>query len=230
MQSAHVRRAGVIPSGSTDATAFTVHGTNDAVTAALHCALGESIGLDVAAVFNGRAAPRNAHAPGAFLRYAINTISFGFLGDVIDKSETLRWLGARTRPLPSAPLARTRPHMSACPLVKSSPGLFLRPRPHSSVSLVFSALVAATVSLSLSLSLCAPLVCRLPSLSPGVAPHYRSAHASRASRPRRSRRPIVSSIELETYRKGLSCTPHILTFAVPLHPVSCRLVSSPLVS
>lgn len=72
----------MIPSGSTDATAYSVHGTNDAVTAALHCVLGETVGLDVACVFNGRSTPGNERPPGSFLRYAINTISFGFLGDV----------------------------------------------------------------------------------------------------------------------------------------------------
>ena len=94
-------KLGIIPAGSTDCTAYSVHGVNDPITSALHAIRGDVLGLDVACIFAGDggvctsddSGDSTKAKAGHFLRYAINSICFGFLGDLIDKSEMLRWLG-----------------------------------------------------------------------------------------------------------------------------------------
>jgi len=76
-------RIGVIPAGSTDAVACTLLGTRDAATAAAHCALGGCQPMDCL---------RLDGADGA-QRYATNFCSYGFFGQVIALSESLRFLG-----------------------------------------------------------------------------------------------------------------------------------------
>jgi ceramide kinase len=64
-------RFGVIPAGSTDAVACTLHGTRDARTAAAHAALGGAQRMD---------ALRCDGADGT-VRWASNFAGYGFYGD-----------------------------------------------------------------------------------------------------------------------------------------------------
>lgn len=85
-QSIEVRphlRLGIIPAGSTDTVAYSISGTNDPVTAALHVIIGDSIGLDVMTV----------HSEERFLRYNFSMLAYGFYGDIVAESESLRWMG-----------------------------------------------------------------------------------------------------------------------------------------
>ncbi|XP_067216268.1 ceramide kinase isoform X3 [Linepithema humile] len=74
---------GVIPSGSTDTVAYSLHGTTDVQTAAIHIIFGDSIGLDISSVHNNR----------NLLRLYASVLSYGYLGDVIRDSEKFRWMG-----------------------------------------------------------------------------------------------------------------------------------------
>ncbi|XP_076634236.1 ceramide kinase isoform X2 [Colletes latitarsis] len=74
---------GVIPSGSTDTVAYSLHGTTDVETAAIHIIFGDSTGLDISSVHNDK----------AFLRLYASVLSYGYLGDVIRDSEKFRWMG-----------------------------------------------------------------------------------------------------------------------------------------
>lgn len=76
-------RLAQIPAGSTDAVACTVNGSRLPVTAALHVVLGDRSPLDVLEV-------RTAEGE---LRYACSTASYGFIGDVLERSENMRWMG-----------------------------------------------------------------------------------------------------------------------------------------
>ncbi|XP_071570266.1 ceramide kinase isoform X2 [Temnothorax nylanderi] len=76
---------GVIPSGSTDTVAYSLHGTTDVETAAIHIIFGDSIGLDISAVHSNR----------TLLRLYASVLSYGYLGDVIRDSEKFRWMGPR---------------------------------------------------------------------------------------------------------------------------------------
>ncbi|KAH0950646.1 hypothetical protein HN011_000416 [Eciton burchellii] len=76
---------GVIPSGSTDTVAYSLHGTTDVQTAAIHIIFGDSIGLDISSVHTNR----------NLLRLYASVLSYGYLGDVIRDSEKFRWMGPR---------------------------------------------------------------------------------------------------------------------------------------
>ncbi|XP_011175344.1 ceramide kinase [Solenopsis invicta] len=76
---------GVIPSGSTDTVAYSLHGTTDVETAAIHIIFGDSIGLDISSVHNNH----------NLLRLYASMLSYGYLGDVIRDSEKFRWMGPR---------------------------------------------------------------------------------------------------------------------------------------
>ncbi|KAM0727928.1 Ceramide kinase [Formica fusca] len=76
---------GVIPSGSTDTVAYSLHGTTDVQTAAIHIIFGDSIGLDISSVHSNR----------TLLRLYASVLSYGYLGDVIRDSEKFRWMGPR---------------------------------------------------------------------------------------------------------------------------------------
>lgn len=76
---------GVIPGGSTDTVAYTLHGTSDIQTAVLHIILGESTGLDMCSV----------HNENSLLRYYASMLSYGYLGDVCKSSEKYRWMGPK---------------------------------------------------------------------------------------------------------------------------------------
>ena len=74
---------GVIPSGSTDTIAYSLHGTTDVQTATIHIIFGDSTGLDVSSVHNDQ----------SLLRLYASMLSYGYLGDVIRDSEKFRWMG-----------------------------------------------------------------------------------------------------------------------------------------
>ncbi|XP_076243330.1 ceramide kinase [Calliopsis andreniformis] len=74
---------GVIPSGSTDTVAYSLHGTTDVQTAAIHIIFGDSTGLDISSV----------HSDQRLLRLYASALSYGYLGDVIRDSEKFRWMG-----------------------------------------------------------------------------------------------------------------------------------------
>ncbi|XP_017082280.1 ceramide kinase [Drosophila eugracilis] len=76
---------GVIPAGSTDTIAYSMHGTADVRTAAIHVILGQHRGLDVCSVSNGQ----------SLLRFCASVLSYGYLGDVAAQSENYRWMGPR---------------------------------------------------------------------------------------------------------------------------------------
>ncbi|XP_058809040.1 ceramide kinase isoform X2 [Phymastichus coffea] len=75
---------GMIPGGSTDTLAYSLHGTCDAETAALHIIFGDTAGLDLSTV----------HGDGTgLLRIYASILSYGYLGDVVRDSEKFRWMG-----------------------------------------------------------------------------------------------------------------------------------------
>ncbi|CAH8477869.1 unnamed protein product [Schistosoma turkestanicum] len=78
-------RLGVIPAGSTDAASYSVHGTNDVVTAALHIIFGDDISLDVVAV--------HADDDGTFIRYVLTMLGYGFHADLLRNDDKRRWMG-----------------------------------------------------------------------------------------------------------------------------------------
>lgn len=75
----------VIPAGSTDTIVYSMHGTADVRTAAIHVLLGQRRGLDVCSVSNNR----------TLLRFCASVLSYGYLGDVAAESEQYRWMGTR---------------------------------------------------------------------------------------------------------------------------------------
>ncbi|XP_034116468.2 LOW QUALITY PROTEIN: ceramide kinase [Drosophila albomicans] len=75
----------VIPAGSTDTIVYSMHGTADVRTAAIHVLLGQRRGLDVCSVSNSR----------SLLRFCASVLSYGYLGDVAAESEQYRWMGTK---------------------------------------------------------------------------------------------------------------------------------------
>ncbi|KAH8359765.1 hypothetical protein KR093_008700, partial [Drosophila rubida] len=75
----------VIPAGSTDTIVYSMHGTADVRTAAIHVLLGQRRGLDVCSVSNSR----------TLLRFCASVLSYGYLGDVAAESEQYRWMGTK---------------------------------------------------------------------------------------------------------------------------------------
>mmetsp|Transcript_33961 Transcript_33961/g.96237 ORF Transcript_33961/g.96237 Transcript_33961/m.96237 type:complete len:636 (+) Transcript_33961:90-1997(+) len=76
-------RLGHIPAGSTDAVAWSVNGTRKAETAALHIVLGDRIPLDV----------QRIDVPGSPPSFSCCLAAAGFLGEVLQTSEKMRWAG-----------------------------------------------------------------------------------------------------------------------------------------
>lgn len=74
---------GVIPGGSTDTVAYSLHGTTDVQTAAIHIIFGDSTGLDLSSI----------HSDRSLLRLYASVLSYGYLGDVMKDSEKFRWMG-----------------------------------------------------------------------------------------------------------------------------------------
>ncbi|XP_005097881.2 ceramide kinase [Aplysia californica] len=78
-------RIGIIPAGSTDAIVYSLVGINDPVTSALQVILGDSIGMDVTALYKKE----------EFVKYTTTMSGYGYYGDLLKDSETLRWMGPR---------------------------------------------------------------------------------------------------------------------------------------
>lgn len=74
---------GVIPGGSTDTVAYSLHGTTDVETAAIHIIFGDTTGLDISSVHNNQ----------NLLKLYASVLSYGYLGDVARDSEKFRWMG-----------------------------------------------------------------------------------------------------------------------------------------
>ncbi|XP_046544857.1 ceramide kinase-like isoform X1 [Haliotis rubra] len=76
-------RVGIIPAGSTDAIVYTSVGINDPITSAIQIIIGDSVGMDVCALYN-----RNQ-----FIKYSVSMIAYGYYGDLLEDSMGLRWMG-----------------------------------------------------------------------------------------------------------------------------------------
>lgn len=76
-------RVGHIPAGSTDAVACTLNGTRSAFTAAMHVALGDGVPLDVLRIDSEEGKTE----------FAVSMASYGFMGDLMEASEKVRWMG-----------------------------------------------------------------------------------------------------------------------------------------
>ncbi|XP_068104558.1 ceramide kinase-like [Hyperolius riggenbachi] len=76
-------RIGIIPAGSTDCVCFATMGINDPVTSALHIIIGDTQPMDVCASYHD----------GQLMRYSVSLIGYGFFGDVLRTSESMRWVG-----------------------------------------------------------------------------------------------------------------------------------------
>ncbi|BFZ08257.1 hypothetical protein BsWGS_11296 [Bradybaena similaris] len=76
-------RIGIIPAGSTDAIAYSLVGINDPVTSALQIIIGDTVGVDVTALYKKE----------EFLKYTVTMSSYGYYGDLLQDSENLRWMG-----------------------------------------------------------------------------------------------------------------------------------------
>eukprot|EP00798_Chlamydomonas_sp_ICE-L_P020658 gene20658-27444_t len=80
----HTIRLGHIPGGSTDACAYSLHGTRSVEVAVMHILLGDRLSLDVSSVC----------APGdPDVKYFVCQAAYGFLGDVLRMSEGMRAVG-----------------------------------------------------------------------------------------------------------------------------------------
>lgn len=76
---------GIIPAGSTDTIAYCLHGTTDIKTCIIHIVLGQTTGLDISSVSNDK----------GIIKFYASVMSYGYLGDLLYESESLRWLGPR---------------------------------------------------------------------------------------------------------------------------------------
>lgn len=76
---------GIIPAGSTDTISYCLHGTTDIKTCIIHIALGQTTGLDISSVSNDK----------GIMKFYASVMSYGYLGDLLYESESLRWLGPR---------------------------------------------------------------------------------------------------------------------------------------
>ncbi|EEB20397.1 Ceramide kinase, putative [Pediculus humanus corporis] len=75
----------IIPCGSTDCIAYSLNGTQDRKTAAIFAVSGFRCGLDVCSVYSQK----------GLCRYFLGLLAYGFLGDVLKKSEKHRWMGPK---------------------------------------------------------------------------------------------------------------------------------------
>ncbi|XP_073456489.1 ceramide kinase-like isoform X2 [Aquarana catesbeiana] len=76
-------RIGIIPAGSTDCVCFATMGINDPVTSALHIIIGDTQPMDVCASYHD----------GQLMRYSVSLTGYGFFGDVLRESESMRLMG-----------------------------------------------------------------------------------------------------------------------------------------
>lgn len=76
---------GIIPAGSTDTISYCLHGTTDIKTCIIQIVLGQTSGLDISSVSNDK----------GIVKFFASVMSYGYLGDLLYESESLRWLGPR---------------------------------------------------------------------------------------------------------------------------------------
>lgn len=75
-------RFGIIPAGSTDTVVVSTLGTRSVEAATLHVILGDRMDIDMVRLQAGEET-----------RYVSSFVGFGFFGEVISRSESLRWMG-----------------------------------------------------------------------------------------------------------------------------------------
>ncbi|KAH9487790.1 hypothetical protein Btru_068344 [Bulinus truncatus] len=78
-------RIGIIPAGSTDAIVYSLVGINDPATSALQIILGDTLGMDVNALYKKE----------EFVKYTVTMSGYGYYGDLLKESESLRWMGPK---------------------------------------------------------------------------------------------------------------------------------------
>jgi ceramide kinase len=76
-------RFGIIPAGSANSIASSIHGVDDQVTAALQIAIGSKTPVDCCTI----------HEKNNLVRISANACSYGWLGAVMEDSEKFRCLG-----------------------------------------------------------------------------------------------------------------------------------------
>ncbi|CAB4065083.1 CERK [Lepeophtheirus salmonis] len=83
-------RVGIIPAGSTDALALSLHGTRDVLTCVLHILLGDGRNVDLTAIYT-------KDQEGSYIldRYSMAMVSYGYFGDLLKRSENYRWMGPK---------------------------------------------------------------------------------------------------------------------------------------
>lgn len=74
---------GHLPAGSTDAVSWSLHGNSCVISAALRVVFGDRLNLDVMKIHTN---------PGG-QKYSTCLVGYGFMGDIIRTSESLRCLG-----------------------------------------------------------------------------------------------------------------------------------------
>ena len=77
-------KIGLIPAGSTNCLSYVSQGTDDAETAVLQIICGENHPLDICSIHED---------DGKFVRFSFSMTSYGYFGQVLQKSENLRKLG-----------------------------------------------------------------------------------------------------------------------------------------
>jgi len=70
----------IIPAGSSNALAYSVHGTDDPCTAAIHLVLGGSVPLDVGAIHDNHS---------GVARFFVTQISYGHLADTLKVNDKI---------------------------------------------------------------------------------------------------------------------------------------------
>eukprot|EP01025_Chloroclados_australasicus_P026558 TRINITY_DN2639_c0_g1_i1.p1 TRINITY_DN2639_c0_g1~~TRINITY_DN2639_c0_g1_i1.p1 ORF type:complete len:804 (+),score=56.36 TRINITY_DN2639_c0_g1_i1:361-2772(+) len=86
-------RVGQIPAGSTDCLAYSVNGTRSVVASTLHIVLGDRMPLDVMRIRNQNV--ENGPGSNQATKHVVCLAAYGFLGDVMRRSEYMRFLGQK---------------------------------------------------------------------------------------------------------------------------------------
>ena len=86
-------RVGVIPGGSTDAVALSLHGTSDIETITLHIILGDERNVDVTSIYGNDTLEDSPETGSKLLRFNMAMVSYGYFGDLLKRSEKCRWMG-----------------------------------------------------------------------------------------------------------------------------------------
>ena len=80
---------GIVPCGTSNTLAYTIHGTEDQDTALLHVLLGDELNIDVLSVADDK---------DNLIGFSLTMVAFGFIADAIHFSEKFRsWLKDQLR-------------------------------------------------------------------------------------------------------------------------------------